>query len=206
MLCAAVSKHAWKMVETQRLCRPSHPHMHIGGRRLFGVEVCRTDFKAQEDADMKQRSSTEVRKALSFGLIAVLVVAVVRTASAQMLEGTLSGTFAAFGTLEPKTTGKERTVLAIDEDGLSVTNGVLDHMTWHCSGLVELTNGMGQTEGSCAGHDPLEIRSSSTLSRRSTRRARRLCTVPSVGQAAAENTPGSGATDRTWITPENSNP
>jgi hypothetical protein len=104
---------------------------------------------------MKQPSRTELRKAFSFGLTAVLVLAAVRTASAEMLEGTLSGTFAAFGTLETKTTGKERTVLAIDENGLSVTNGVLDHMTWHCSGLVEFTNGTGQTEGFCAGHDPI---------------------------------------------------
>jgi hypothetical protein len=43
---------------------------------------------------------------------------------------------------------KERTVLAIDEDGLSVTNGVLDHMTWHCSGLADFTNGIGQTQSS----------------------------------------------------------
>jgi hypothetical protein len=104
---------------------------------------------------MKHQGSTELRKAFSFGLTAVLVLAGVRAASTQMLEGTLSGTFAAFGTLETKTTGKERTVFAIDENGLSVTNGVLDHMTWHCSGLIELTNGVGQTEGFCVGHDPI---------------------------------------------------
>ena len=83
------------------------------------------------------------------------MLAAVRSASGQVLEGTLSGTFAAFGTVEAKTIGKERTVLAIDENGLSVTNGVLDHMTWHCSGLIEFTNGVGQTEGFCAGHDPI---------------------------------------------------
>jgi hypothetical protein len=71
-----------------------------------------------------------------------------------MLEGTLSGTFAAFGTVNAKATGKERTVIAIEEDGLSVTNGVLDHMTWHCSGLADFTNGIGQTQGFCAGRDP----------------------------------------------------
>jgi hypothetical protein len=64
-----------------------------------------------------------------------------------MLEGTLSGTFAAFGTINVMTAGKERTVLAIDENGLSVTNGVLDHTTWHCSGLADFTNGIGQTQG-----------------------------------------------------------
>ena len=46
-------------------------------------------------------------------------------------------------------------MLAIDENGLSVTNGVLDHMTWHCSGLADFTNGIGQTQGFCAGRDPV---------------------------------------------------
>src|SRR5438874_6507375 len=78
-----------------------------------------------------------------------------RPVSAQMLEGTLSGTFAAFGTVNAKATGKERTVLAMDENGLSVTDGVLDHMTWHCSGLADFTNGIGQTQGYCAGRDPV---------------------------------------------------
>jgi hypothetical protein len=88
-----------------------------------------------------------------FGLVATVVLGIVRPASAQMLEGTLSITFAAFGTADAMTTGKERTVLAIDENGLSVSNGVLNHMTWHCSGLAEFTNGVAQTQGFCAGRD-----------------------------------------------------
>jgi hypothetical protein len=27
-------------------------------------------------------------------------------------------------------------------------------MTWHCSGLADFTNGIGQTQGFCAGRDP----------------------------------------------------
>ena len=46
-------------------------------------------------------------------------------------------------------------MLAIDENGLSVTNGVLHHMTWHCSGLADFTNGIAQTQGFCAGRDPV---------------------------------------------------
>jgi hypothetical protein len=64
-----------------------------------------------------------------------------------MKEGTLGGTFAAFGTVKATTTGKERLVLALDENGLSVTNGLLDHLTWHCSGLADFTNGAGQAPG-----------------------------------------------------------
>jgi len=96
----------------------------------------------------------DLPRAFWFGLAAALVLLAVRPASAQMLEGTLSGTFAAFGTVNAKATGKEGTVIAIEEDGLSVTNGVLDHMTWHCSGLADFTNGIGQTQGFCAGGDP----------------------------------------------------
>jgi hypothetical protein len=76
-------------------------------------------------------------------------------ASGQMQEGTLSGTFVAFGTVKATTTGKERRLLAFDENGLSVSNGVLDRMTWHCSGLADFTNGVGQSQGFCAGHDPV---------------------------------------------------
>ena len=104
---------------------------------------------------MKQAGMAEVRRAFWFGLAAGLVLGAVQPASAQMLEGTLSGTFAAFGTVNAKATGKERTVLAIDENGLSVTNGLLDHMTWNCSGLADFTNGIGQTQGFCAGRDPV---------------------------------------------------
>jgi hypothetical protein len=103
---------------------------------------------------MKPAGITEGRTAAFwFGLAAALVLGIVRPASAQMLEGTLSGTFAAFGTADAMTIGKERTVLAIDENGLSVSNGVLDHMTWHCSGLAVFTNGVAQTQGFCAGRD-----------------------------------------------------
>jgi len=104
---------------------------------------------------MKQVGIANVRGAFWFGLAAALALGVARPVSAQMLEGTLSGTFAAFGTVNAQATARERTVLAIDEDGLSVTNGALDHMTWHCSGLAEFANGVGQTRGFCAGRDPL---------------------------------------------------
>jgi hypothetical protein len=111
--------------------------------------------RAREDADMERVGTPDLRRAFWFGLAAAVVLGVVWPVSAQMLEGTLSGTFAAFGTVNAQATGKERTVLAIDENGLSVTNGILDHMTWHCSGLADFTNGIGQTQGFCAGRDPV---------------------------------------------------
>jgi hypothetical protein len=104
---------------------------------------------------MKRASLTNLRRVFWFGAAAALVVGAVAPASAQMLEKTLSGTFAAFGTVDAQATGKERTVLAINENGFSVTNGVLDHMTWHCTGLAEFTNGTAQTQGFCVGRDPV---------------------------------------------------
>src|SRR4249919_3708872 len=83
-----------------------------------------------------------------------LILSLPPPASAQVQEGVLSGTFAAFGTVKATAAGKERVVLAIDENGLSVTNGVLNDVTWHCSGLADYTNGLGQSQGFCAGNDP----------------------------------------------------
>ena len=84
-----------------------------------------------------------------------LILSLPPPASAQVQEGVLSGTFAAFGTVKATAAGKERLVLAIDENGLSVTNGVLNDVTWHCSGLADYTNGLAQSQGFCAGNDPV---------------------------------------------------
>ena len=46
---------------------------------------------------MKRVGVPDLRRAFWFGLAAALVLLLVRPVSAQMLEGTLSGTFAAFG-------------------------------------------------------------------------------------------------------------
>lgn len=36
-----------------------------------------------------------------------------------------------------------------------MTNGGLNHVMWHCSGLADFTNGLGQAAGLCAGNDPV---------------------------------------------------
>jgi len=93
-------------------------------------------------------------RAFLLGTAVSLMLVLEAPASAQMDEGTLRGTLTAFGTVSATATGKERLVLAFDENGLSVTNGPLDHMTWHCSGLADFINGLGQARGFCAGNDP----------------------------------------------------
>jgi hypothetical protein len=41
-----------------------------------------------------------------------------------------------------------------DENGLTLTNGLQDHMTWHCWGTSEFANSVGQDQGYCVGTDP----------------------------------------------------
>src|SRR5271165_4915733 len=69
-------------------------------------------------------------------------------------EGSFKGFYSASGTLKPVPLGKERVFLVYDENGLSVTDGFLDRMTWHCWGLGEYGNGMGQEHGYCVMTDP----------------------------------------------------
>jgi hypothetical protein len=69
-------------------------------------------------------------------------------------EGSYSGTYAAFGTIKSTQIGKERMLFVGDENGLSLTNGFQDHMTWHCWGTSEFANGVGQDQGYCVGTDP----------------------------------------------------
>ena len=69
-------------------------------------------------------------------------------------EGTYKGTFTAFGTIKFTAVGKERVLTVWDENGLSLTDGFLDHVTWHCWGTGDYTKGVGQEQGYCVGTDP----------------------------------------------------
>ena len=69
-------------------------------------------------------------------------------------EGTAAGTYSSFGTFKATAIGKERVLTTGDENGLSLTNGFGDHMTWHCWVTGDYTGGMGQDQGYCVGTDP----------------------------------------------------
>lgn len=51
-------------------------------------------------------------------------------------EGTYSGTFFSYGTDKITMIGRDRGIAASDENGLSVGKGLIDHLTWHCFGLL----------------------------------------------------------------------
>lgn len=87
-------------------------------------------------------------------LMTAIVFALATAASAQAKEGTWSGTYSGFGTSKAVQIGEERLLTVFDENGLFVSDGMFDHTTWHCWGLADFTNGMGQAHGYCVGTDP----------------------------------------------------
>jgi hypothetical protein len=69
-------------------------------------------------------------------------------------EGAFTGTYSGFGTFKATPIGKERLLLVFDENGLTLTNGFLDHTNMHCWGLADFTYGVGQVHGYCVITDP----------------------------------------------------
>jgi hypothetical protein len=73
---------------------------------------------------------------------------------AQMMkEGTTNGTYYAYGTFKGTPVGKERLLITFEDNGLSVGQGITDHMTWHCWGTGDFINGIGKNHGYCLGID-----------------------------------------------------
>jgi hypothetical protein len=77
------------------------------------------------------------------------------TAEAQLpKEGAFKGTYYTFGTVKATPVGKERLLLVFDENGLTLSDGFLDHLTWHCWGSADFANGVGALSGTCVGTNP----------------------------------------------------
>jgi hypothetical protein len=69
-------------------------------------------------------------------------------------EGTWKGQYAPFGTMKSVQVGKERVLNIFDEHGATEGDGILNLVAWHCWGLGDYTNGVGQEHGYCVGTDP----------------------------------------------------
>jgi hypothetical protein len=69
-------------------------------------------------------------------------------------EGTYSGTFSGLATVKATQIGKEKLLTVLDANASVLTNGLLDHTTWHCYGLGDFTNGIGEERGYCVATDP----------------------------------------------------
>jgi hypothetical protein len=89
-----------------------------------------------------------------FTLSAAMFFGITANAGDLPKEGTYSGTYSAFGTIKATPIGKERLLAVADENGVTVGNALMDHTTWHCFGLVDITRGMAQHHGYCVGTDP----------------------------------------------------
>jgi hypothetical protein len=69
-------------------------------------------------------------------------------------EGTYDDEYAAYGTSKATAIGKERVLVSFENNGLWLSEGFGNHMTWHCFGLTDITSGMEQFHGYCVGTDP----------------------------------------------------
>jgi hypothetical protein len=92
----------------------------------------------------------------SVKLISVLLLFLGTTAMAADVakEGSFEGTSYSFGTYRLWPLGSDKLLVSYEEDGLSLGSGPFDHMTWHCWGTTEYSNGIGQGRGYCVGMDP----------------------------------------------------
>src|SRR5262245_16953925 len=69
-------------------------------------------------------------------------------------EGAYKGTYYTFGTIKATPVGKEQLLLVFDENSLTLSDGFLDHLTWHCWGSAAFVNGVGAPAGTCVATDP----------------------------------------------------
>jgi hypothetical protein len=90
-------------------------------------------------------------------LFAAILVAIFASATktlAQAKEGTWDGTYSYYGAAKATQIGKERLLLVYDQHGITVGDGMFNHVTWHCWGLGDFTKDVGEDHGYCAGMDP----------------------------------------------------
>jgi hypothetical protein len=69
-------------------------------------------------------------------------------------EGQVDVTYSGAGSLKTMPLGKEKSFFLFEENGLSVGEGLLDHMTWHCWGVGDGINTVIAFRGNCIGTDP----------------------------------------------------
>jgi hypothetical protein len=107
--------------------------------------------------DDGEESSMQSRNYMLSAALALTATFVFATeAPAQAKEGTVSFTFAGFGTAKAIQIGKDRFLLVIDENGLDEgsSDSMFDHTSFHCAGLGDFTKGVGQVHLYCVRTDP----------------------------------------------------
>jgi|ERR1700733_4634865 hypothetical protein len=90
----------------------------------------------------------------AFTLSTAMACGVAAVAADLPKEGTYNADYTAFGAFKPTAIGKERVLATFDENGLWLSKGFADRVTWHCFGLIDIPNGIEQFRGYCVGTDP----------------------------------------------------
>jgi hypothetical protein len=119
---------------------------------IVAATALKKSMMMREKSSMRSRN--DILSAAALALTAAFVFATV--VSAQAKEGTVSFTFAGFGTSKATQIGKDRLLLVIDENGLDEGSNdpMFDHTTWHCGGWGDFTKGVGQAHVYCVRTDP----------------------------------------------------
>ena len=89
-----------------------------------------------------------------FTLGAALLFGIEASAGDLPKEGTFTATYSSVGTVKITPLGKERWFAAFDENGLTVGGGLLDHMAWHCWGILDGASTIVQYRNYCVSTDP----------------------------------------------------
>ncbi len=90
----------------------------------------------------------------AFALGTTMAFGVAAMAADLPKQGTFSFTYSSYGVAKATQVGKDRLLVVLDENGLTVGDGPTDHMRWHCFGIEDATNGMAQSQYYCVGTDP----------------------------------------------------
>jgi hypothetical protein len=69
-------------------------------------------------------------------------------------EGKFTATYHGVGTYKSAAMGKDTVISAWDETGYTVSDGLFDHLTWHCMGIYDAASGMAKYSGHCVTTDP----------------------------------------------------
>ena len=89
----------------------------------------------------------------AFALSTAIVLGMPARAADLPKEGKYKGTVSGYGTYKSIPVGKERVLTVWDENGLVLTDGFSDHMTYHCFGTADIIQGVEQDQGYCVATD-----------------------------------------------------
>jgi hypothetical protein len=112
-------------------------------------------LSAKQTTNQEERNSMLSSRCLLsvVTLTAGLSLGIAAMAADMPKEGTYKGTYSGVGTFKVNALDKDRVLVSIEEIGLNMSDGFLDHMTWHCWGNGDYVKGVGVDQGHCTATD-----------------------------------------------------